>query len=154
HLDPIFIQQSSTLALDQAKAEVVRMGEYSYQGMEETNLFLITQQQKHAETAKQIEGALNNLDRKITDYLINSSTRWMPDEESELQTILMDTLRDIERIGDHIENVSELIDSKISNIGSLTDQGRADLNNMFDLTIMTVKQSASALAHGGRDEAL
>src|SRR5699024_3962532 len=27
HLDPIFIQQSSTLALGQAKAEIIRMGE-------------------------------------------------------------------------------------------------------------------------------
>ncbi|HLR03872.1 MAG TPA: Na/Pi cotransporter family protein [Virgibacillus sp.] len=154
HLDPIFIQQSSTLALDQAKAEVVRMGEYSYQGMEETNLFLITQQQKHAETAKQIEGALNNLDRKITDYLINISSGSMSESESELHTILMDTVRDIERIGDHFENVIELIDYKISNKVSLTDQAREDLNNMFDLTIMTVKQSVSALENGDREEAL
>src|SRR5699024_10648692 len=40
HLDPIFIQQSSTLALDQAKSEIVRMGEYAYKGLEETNLYL------------------------------------------------------------------------------------------------------------------
>lgn len=154
HLDPIFIEQSSTLALDQAKAEVVRMGEYSYQGLEETNLFLTTQQQKHAETAKQIEGALNNLDRKITEYLINISGGLMSETESAQHTVLMDTVRDIERIGDHFENVIELIDYKISNKVNLTEQAREDLNDMFDLTILTVKQSVTALESGDREEAL
>src|SRR5699024_12459312 len=41
HLDPIFIKQSSTIALSQAKAEVVRMGEYCVQGLEETSNFEI-----------------------------------------------------------------------------------------------------------------
>src|SRR5699024_6534851 len=113
-----------------------------------------TQQQKHAVTAKRIEGALNNLDRKITYYLINISSGSMSESESELHTILMDTVRDIERIGDHFENVIELIDYKISNKVSLTDQAREDLNNRFDLTIMTVKQSVSALEKGNRKKAL
>src|SRR5699024_3589396 len=114
------------------------MGKYSNQEMKKTNLFMITQQQKHAETAKQIEGALNNLDRKITDYLINISSGSMSESESELHTILMDTVRDIERIGDHFENVIEMIDYKISNKVRLTYQELEDLNNIFDLTIMTV----------------
>src|SRR5690625_5909452 len=35
HLDPIFIQQSSAVALSQAKAEIIRMGEYAAQGRSE-----------------------------------------------------------------------------------------------------------------------
>src|SRR5699024_3348250 len=73
HLDPIFIQKSSTVALDQAKAEIVRMGEYAYRGLEETNLYLTTHQQKHEEMAVQMEGDINNLDRCITNYLIEIS---------------------------------------------------------------------------------
>src|SRR5690625_6801249 len=61
HLNPLFIQQSSTVALSQAKSEIIRMGEYAVQGLEETSHFVITGQQKHAEIALQIEGALNNL---------------------------------------------------------------------------------------------
>src|SRR5699024_12151957 len=37
HLDPLFIKQSPTVALSQAKAEIIRMGEYTVQGLEETN---------------------------------------------------------------------------------------------------------------------
>lgn len=154
HLDPIFIQQSSTLALDQAKAEVIRMGEYASQGLEETNQYLLTQQQKHSETAMQIEGALNNLDRKITDYLVEVSAGSLSEFESSKHTALMDSVRDIERVGDHFENIIELIDYKISNKVYLTEQAQEDLTNMFDLTILTVKQAIKALDNMDREEAL
>lgn len=154
HLDPIFIQQSSTLALDQAKAEVIRMGEYAYKGLEETNLYLTTQSQKHSETALQIEGALNNLDRKITDYLIELSGESMSELESAKHTALIDSVRDIERIGDHFENIVELIDYKISNKVLLTEKAEEDLNDMFDLTILTVKQAIMSLDKMDREDAL
>lgn len=154
HLDPIFIHQSSTLALDQAKAEVIRMGEYAVQGLEETNQYLLTQQQKHSETATQIEGALNNLDRKITDYLVEISAGSLSEFESSKHTALMDSVRDIERIGDHFENIIELIDYKMSNKVDLTESAQEDLNNMFDLTILTVKQAIKSLDNMDREEAL
>ena len=154
HLDPIFIQQSPAVALDQAKAEIVRMGEYAYKGLEETNLYLTTQQPSHSEMAMQIEGALNNLDRSITEYLVDLSAMSMSDEQSEKHTSLMDMVRDIERIGDHFENIIELIDYKISNKVVLTEQAQEDLNNMFDLTILTVKQAVKCLENDDREEAL
>ncbi|WP_404453451.1 Na/Pi cotransporter family protein [Oceanobacillus kapialis] len=154
HLDPIFIQQSSTLALDQAKAEIIRMGEYAYQGLEETNLYLNNHSPKHSEIAMQVEGALNNLDTKITDYLVNISAGSLTEIESGKHTGLMNVVRDIERIGDHFENIIELIDYKISNKVNLTDKANEDLNEMFDLTIDTVKQAIRALDKSDREEAL
>ncbi|WP_202395705.1 Na/Pi cotransporter family protein [Virgibacillus halodenitrificans] len=154
HLNPIFIQQSSTLALDQAKAEVIRMGEYASKGLEETNLYLNTHQQKHSEIAMQVEGAINNLDRKITDYLIDISSGSLSEFESAKHTALMDSVRDIERIGDHFENIIELIDYKISNKVNLTEKAQEDLNDMFDLTISTVKQAVDSLDKMDREAAL
>ncbi|WP_067730440.1 Na/Pi cotransporter family protein [Oceanobacillus damuensis] len=154
HLDPIFIQQSSALALDQAKSEVIRMGEYAYKGLEEAYHYVTTQSTKHSEMALQVEGALNNLDRKITDYLIEISAGSLTEAESAKHTSLMDTVRDIERIGDHFENVVELIDYKISNKVILTEGAIEDLNNMFDLTLLTVKQAVDALDKMDREAAL
>src|SRR5699024_2886191 len=145
HLDPIFIQQSSSVALDQAKAEVVRMGEYAAQGLEETNAYLTTQQQKHSEMAMQIEGALNNLDQHITDYLVNISSSHLSAVDSAKHTILMDSVRDLERIGDHFENIIELIDYKIANKVLITDEAQEDLNYMFELTTATVRQAVHSL---------
>jgi phosphate:Na+ symporter len=154
HLDPIFIQQSSSLALDQAKAEVIRMGGYAVKGLEETNSYLMTHQQKHSEMVMQIEGAINNLDQKITDYLVDISSGSLSEAESAKHTALMDSVRDIERIGDHFENVVELIDYKMTNKVNLTEEAMEDLNNMFDLTILTVKEAIEALEDVDREKAM
>ncbi|MFD2209185.1 Na/Pi cotransporter family protein [Virgibacillus halophilus] len=154
HLDPIFIERSATLALDQAKAEIIRMGELASSGLERTNDFLVTHQQKHAEIALQTEEALNNLDRKITDYLIRLSGKSMSEAESNRHTSFMDTVRDIERIGDHYENIIELVNYQISNKLILTKPAQEDINNMYDLTVMTVRQAVKALENVDRKMAL
>ncbi|WP_226036914.1 Na/Pi cotransporter family protein [Aquibacillus saliphilus] len=154
HLDPIFIQQSPSVALDQAKEEVIRMGEYAHKGLQETGLYLNTHNPKHSEVALQVEGALNNLDREITDYLVQLSGTPFTDAESAKHSALIDSVRDIERIGDHFENIIELVDYKISNKVIITEQAQADLNEMFDLTLNTVKQAIKALGEMNREEAL
>ena len=154
HLDPIFIQQSPTVALDQAKSEIIRMGEYSVRGLEETSMYVMTQQEKYSEMAIQIEGALNNLDREITNYLVSISRKTLSEADSSKHTALMDTVRDIERIGDHFENIIELTEYKISNKIYLTEHAHEDLHEMFDLTISTVNQAVKALDLMDREEAL
>ncbi|WP_093216987.1 Na/Pi cotransporter family protein [Sediminibacillus albus] len=154
HLDPIFIQQSPSVALDQAKEEVIRMGEYAHKGLEESSLYLNNHSQKHADMALQIEGALNNLDKEITEYLVSLSGTSFSDADSAKHSALMDSVRDIERIGDHFENIVELVDYKISNKVVVTEQAQQDLNDMFDLTLITVKQAIKALGEMDREEAL
>ncbi|WP_079708487.1 Na/Pi cotransporter family protein [Paraliobacillus ryukyuensis] len=154
HLDPIFIQQSPSVALDQAKEEVLRMGEYAHKGLEESSQYLNNHNQKHAELALQIEGALNNLDKEITHYLVQLSGTSFSEAESNKHSALLDSVRDIERIGDHFENIIELIQYKISNKVSLTAQANIDLNDMFDLTAITLKQAIQALGNMDREAAL
>jgi phosphate:Na+ symporter len=153
HLDPNFIEQSPSIALGQAKEEVIRMGQFASIGLEESNNYLKTRSQKHADMGLQLEDAINNLDRKITDYLVLLSSAPLSVAESEEHSILMDTVRDIERIGDHFENVIELVDHQINNKFKLTEGAMADLESMFDLTISTVKQAISALENNDKEAA-
>lgn len=154
HLDPVFIQQSPSIALGQAKEEVLRMGQFAIQGLGETCEFLKTKNTKHASNAMQLEDAINNLDRKITDYLIELSTSSLTAHESEEHTMLMDTVRDIERIGDHYENIIELAEYQQANKVQISVNASADLEEMFQLTISTVKESIHALDHKDRLAAL
>ncbi|MDQ0161332.1 Na/Pi cotransporter family protein [Aeribacillus alveayuensis] len=145
HLDPLFIEQSPSIALGQAKEEVLRMGKFASIGLEEAKQYVFTKQQKHAEIAMQLEDAINNLDRKITDYLVMISSYDMSNADSRQHSILMDTVRDIERIGDHFENIVELVDYQISNKVKLTEQAQQDLNEMFEITVSTVKDAIQSL---------
>src|SRR5699024_847431 len=154
HLGPVFIKQSSTVALAQAKQEIIRMGDYSVQGLEETAKYTMTHDEKNAEMAKQIEGALNNLDREITNYLVSISSTTLSEQESDKHTSIMGSVRNIEWIRDHFENIIELTEYKITNKINITDQAQEDLHEMFDLTILTVKQAIKALDLMDREEAL
>lgn len=140
HLDPIFINQSPAVALSQAKEEILRMGELAVKGLEETKNYLNTNATKHSEMAYSIEDAINNLDRKITDYLVKLSGS-ISDQDSAKHSTYVNIVRDIERIGDHFENILELNEYRISNKVNLTDQAYDDLNEMFNLTVETVSQA-------------
>ncbi|MDX8045973.1 Na/Pi cotransporter family protein [Gracilibacillus sp. S3-1-1] len=154
HLDPIFIEQSPSVALEQAKMEVIHMGKYAIKGMEETSSYLNNHVSKHAEIGVQIEGAINNLDREITSYLVKLSGTNFSELERNNHSSLINSVRDIERMGDHFENIIELINYKISNKVDITEQGMIDLNEMFELTISTVKETVHALEHTDREAAL
>jgi len=147
HLDPLFIEQSPSIALGQAKEEVIRMGQFAVKGLENSREYLNTDLNKFSETALSIEDAINNLDRKITDYLVKLSSAPLTAGESETHSILMDTVRDIERIGDHFENIVELNEYKITNKVKLTEDALNDLEEMFTLTITTVSEAIEALDH-------
>ena len=65
--------------------------------------------------------------------------------ESARHVLLMDSIRDIERIGDHFENILELTDLRVSNKVSISDDAMQDLDNMFTLTIETVEKAIESL---------
>ena len=145
HLDHRFIEKSPSVAIGQAKEEVLRMGNFSVQGLQVAYEYLKTGNKKHAEMGYQIEDAINNLDRKITDYLIEISAVNISPIESERHVTLMDMVRDIERIGDHFENIIELIDYRDVNKVNLSDDAMDDLSEMFTLTIETVQKALESL---------
>lgn len=151
HLDYHFIEQSPAVAIGQAKEEVIRMGDFSVQGLNEAYKYLKTGNKKHAETGYQLEDAINNLDRRITDYLIEVSSVSISPIESARHITLMETVRDIERIGDHFENIIELIDYRDVNRVDLTEDAMGDLSDMFTLTIETVQKAIDSLDKNDMD---
>ncbi|MFA9559369.1 Na/Pi cotransporter family protein [Evansella sp. AB-rgal1] len=153
HLDPALIQQSSAIALGQAKKETLRMAELSEQGLVETSKFVKNKQKRHAELTYQFEDAINNLDRKITDYLIKISANSLSAHDSATHSMLMDTVRDIERVGDHMENIIELAEYQITNKVKVSGLALDDLNEMFDLTIDALRQAIRALENNDIGEA-
>ncbi|PQZ56264.1 MULTISPECIES: Na/Pi cotransporter family protein [Bacillus] len=147
HLNPIFIEQSPAIALTEAQKEIVRMAEFSLNGLKEANQFLNTQDKKHADMATQLEAAINNLDKKITEYLVLLSEKPLSPTDSEKHSVLAGVVGDIERVGDHVENLVELVDFQISNRVSLSDEALAELNEMLELTISTLQDAINALTN-------
>ncbi|MGG3998736.1 Na/Pi cotransporter family protein [Anoxybacillus kestanbolensis] len=145
NLNPIFIEQSPSIALGRAKEEIVRTAELSMKGVQEAREYFNTKQKKHADMALQLEDAINTLDKKITNYLVAISAKPLSDADSEQHAILVDSTRDIERIGDHMENIIELVDYQILNRLTLSTEAQNELNEMFELTISTLNDAIQSL---------
>ncbi|PEA55671.1 sodium:phosphate symporter [Bacillus pseudomycoides] len=146
HLNPIFIEQSPAIALAEAQKEVIRMAEFSLQGLKEAHEFVNTKQRKHADMVTQLEGAINNLDKNITEYLVAISSKPLSTHDSEQHSALAAVVGDIERIGDHVENLIELVDFQISNRVTMSDIAMKELNEMLELTVSTLHDAIGALA--------
>ncbi|ONK21315.1 sodium-dependent phosphate transporter [Bacillus sp. VT-16-64] len=145
HLGEKFIRQSPSVALGQGKKEVIRMAELVEKGMEEIKAYYKTKSKKNRELLPQIEDALNNLDKTITDYLVQISYHSLSDQDIKIHSSLLNTVIDLERIGDHIENITELVDSQLQQKVKFSDSAINDLDRMFDLTISTLRQSIESL---------
>ncbi|AOM82623.1 Sodium-dependent phosphate transporter [Salisediminibacterium beveridgei] len=145
NLDPTLINQSSSIALGQAKKETLRMAQLSAEGLKEALNFVETKQKKSAELTYQFEDAVNNLDKKITDYLVRISTNSLTAADSRLHSVLLDTVRDIERVGDHMENIVELAEYQVTNKVKLSDEAMTDIRDMFTYTLDTLDKAIESL---------
>lgn len=145
HLDPAFIDSSPAIALGQAKEEVLRMGEHALRGLEETFSYMKTGDSVHIPTVLQLEVALNHLDKEITNYLVMVSKQPLSHADSLRHHTLLTNVRDIERIGDHFENILELLQYKEHHEVTLSKSARQDLIGMFSLAIEAVRKSIEAL---------
>lgn len=146
HLNPKIIEHSPSLALGQAKEEIMRMGHFAKEGLSEAIHFLNTEKKEHATVAYQYEEAINKLDKAITDYLVHISTGSLSDQDSTEHMNYMNIIRDIERVGDHVENIIELLELRTDRKASLSANALGELNEMFQLTLETLNKSIQALS--------
>ncbi|MBM7609664.1 phosphate:Na+ symporter [Lysinibacillus composti] len=151
HLDKTLIDQSASIALGQAKQEVVRMGEFAVSGLQESLDFLLTGERKHVDITIQLEEVINNLDREITEYLVELSQGSLSEIDSKVHYSLLQNIRDIERIGDHFENLVELIQSREVNRVKFSEVATQELNEMYELVLDTVSLAVLALDRQSKD---
>ena len=144
HLDPMMLDQAPAFALANAKKETLRMGEFAVQGLEETKNYLLNHDASSLSTGKQIEEALNNLDHKITDYLVKISSNSLSQHESDEHSILMHMINDIERIGDHCENILELTEHQVNHKITITGEAKQHLEEMFSVAIQAATGAIEA----------
>lgn len=151
HLDKTLIEQSPSIALGQAKQEVVRMGEFAVRGLQESMDYLFTMDSKHVGITEQLEETINNLDRVTTEYLVVLSKESLSGADSKLHHSLFDNIRDIERIGDHVENLVELTQYKETHRVKFSDEAELELKEMFNLVLDTVSLAIMALEKQSKD---
>ena len=143
-LDTNFIQQSPAIALTQAKEAVIKMSGLAAEAVREAKGYTFTQQQNHMDYVLSLESAIDSFDHKITDYLVKVSSANLSVPESESLQRYMNVVKDYERIGDHLENIVELVEEHKSSKFHLSEGALRDLEEMFSVVLEIVELSSQA----------
>lgn len=145
YLDPILIKQAPSIALGNAKKELLHLGEYAQKSFELAYQFILEQKEKTAEKGHKTEEAINRIDEELTRYLIDLSREPFSQHESEILTNILDSSRDLERIGDHSEALINLTNYIIKKKVVFSEEALQELQEIYDMTRDIVAQSLIAV---------
>ncbi|MDD4802290.1 MAG: Na/Pi cotransporter family protein [Syntrophomonas sp.] len=135
---PKYIDQrllsNPSVALRQAKRETMRMGYFAREAFLNAIEYFNTRQESLLEKSLALENAINRLEREITDYLVLASQKQLSEEESVSAYILLQSLNDIERIGDHSENIIEQATYATKYQVNFSGQAQEEMNSIIEVT--------------------
>ncbi|MBW2060009.1 MAG: Na/Pi cotransporter family protein [Deltaproteobacteria bacterium] len=150
YLDSSFIELP-TVGLEQARQEVRRMGSIADMMMATVIKSLPERKLKELSSWRQREDALDILQREVTDYLVRISQRDCTLDESRQISSLMRMTNNIERIGDSVENIAELIEEMIENNVYFSDESLEDFDEMTTKVVDFYHFILESLEHRSKD---
>lgn len=152
HLDKRFLD-TPFAALNQVKLEINWMMEVVKENMYESKNALINKEYERIEVGLQLEKKTNKLQREITDYLSALSKEPLSDEERNTLSTYLNIISDVERIGDHCENILEMAGRRRDDEVEFTEEGIVELNfiyyksiSAYETMIESFKSSSDVLA--------
>lgn len=131
YLDDRIIETPS-IALGQANKEVLRMGDLVLENMEKSRIVFVEEKYDGIDDVLEREKLINKVEREITDYLVQLSNQALSKKQQSDVNVLLNIINDIERVGDHIENIAELAEFKEKNNLFFSEEGKDSLNEMFN----------------------
>ena len=131
-IDYKFVDRPS-VGLTLARDEVVRMGEVAQKMFRDVTGVMFSQKLDELSRWRQSEDALDRLQRKITDFLVQISQGAISGAESREIASLMRMVNNVERVGDAVENLAELLEEIIENKLQLSPKSIEDFRSMREL---------------------
>ena len=133
------------VAIGQLGKELVHMAGMAEKNLKLAGKALVEGDEKAIEKVYQREERIDEHEKGIIDFVIRLSNLNVSQEENDRLASYLQIAHDIERIGDHAENIVELAENKIEKDVEMTDEARNELLELLDLTYSIVKHIREAL---------
>ncbi|MEG0295483.1 MAG: Na/Pi cotransporter family protein [Clostridium sp.] len=127
--------ETPTVASGQVIKETMRMANKSKDNLEMAMKAFIENDEDLIKKVYQNEKIINTLEKDITDYLVELSQLDLPTSDVKTFAPTYHVINDIERIGDHAENIAELAIEKINTGLELGEDALLEINNMYSKTL-------------------
>ena len=137
-----------SLALEQVHNENVYMLGIARKAVTNAVDSFLTNDFKKIDKVLELETLTDNLQSEITQYIIELSQRNLLPVESQSLPVLIHNVNDLERIGDHSQNLAELARRKIEGKLPFTDTAIDEINIMWDQIQNMFVEAEDALKNG------
>ncbi len=141
------------IALDQFSREVLRMAKMVEEELVDARVALVNQDEAMAHSVFQKERVVNAMEKNLLDFIVDLSKLPLTARQRDKITTLMNTINDIERVGDHADNIAELALHHIESEQQFSEQALEELEEMistvheaYKLAILTFKTIDSDMA--------
>jgi len=118
------------VALDAATKEIIRMAKLAKEMVNDAMKCFFKRDLACMRVVSSKENVLDSLQGAVAHYLVELTQRSLSGEESSKIPPMLHSVNDLERIGDHSENLSELAERVISESLSFSEQAKNELEQM------------------------
>lgn len=143
HLDERMFETPSFAVLN-AVLEVVRMGEITYENVQRGMKAVTENDTKIIEEVYRTEETVDSMAKMLSEYLVKINNLQLNEDQHNLLSDLFCTVSDIERIGDHAENLAELAEFKVKNEIQFSENAVKELKDMAELVKHSVAYAIAA----------
>lgn len=143
-LNEDLLEASPVLALESARLSIIDMSKVAVKMITCASNYLNENNEDYYNTCIDLEEQMDVYNHLIHDYLMQLHSEHLNTKESINQAIYIDTIRDLERIGDHSVNLVEFFQDRYK-MGVVTDgETLENLNYYFSKILDQVNSSAIA----------
>ncbi len=119
--------------------ELDRMASLASENLNRAMNALITLDEEDIEEVYEVEKNINFLNHAITDYLVKINQSTLPIEDLKSIGALFHVVNDIERIGDHAENVADCARQRKQDGSSFSKEAQHEMGEMLELVNTIVR---------------
>ncbi|MCI8695523.1 Na/Pi cotransporter family protein [uncultured Acetatifactor sp.] len=126
--------------------ELDRMASLASENLTRAMNALITLDEEDIREVYEVEKNINFLNHAITDYLVKINQTTLPIEDLKSLGALFHVVNDIERIGDHAENVADAARQRRETGLTISREAQRELGELLDMVIRLIRYSIDMFA--------
>ena len=142
---------SPTTAVFDATREMERMGQMAISNLEKAMNALLTLDEKEIREVYETEKNIDYLNHAITDYLVKINQTTLPSDDAKSIGGLFHVVNDIERIGDHAENIADAAASRMERGIDFSEQAKKELSQMLEMVIKVTTYALDMFSHNNQE---